>query len=158
MNRPEHPPGAASKDRLRLWLRLLRLSRMIESEVRERLRAEHGTTLPRFDVLAALYRAEDGLRMTELSGALRVSNGNVTGIVDRLVADGLVERVPVADDRRAMRVRLSADGRDVFAELAGHHEGWIDAIFTSVPGAEAEALSDTLRKIAARIDEEGHIA
>jgi DNA-binding MarR family transcriptional regulator len=158
MNRPDRTSGPASKARLRLWLRLLRLSRMIEGEVRERLRVEHATTLPRFDVLAALYRAEDGLRMSELSGALRVSNGNVTGIVDRLVADGLVERVPVEDDRRAMRVRLGIEGRAVFSMLAAHHEGWIDEIFSSVDGPEAEALSDTLRAIAARIDEEGTIA
>ena len=79
----------ASKERLRLWLRILSAQRVIENEVRERLRVEHDTTLPRFDVMAALYRNEEGLKMSELSGELRVSNGNVTGIVDRLVNDGL---------------------------------------------------------------------
>ena len=74
----------ASKERLRLWLRILSAQRVIENEVRERLRVEHDTTLPRFDVMAALYRNEEGLKMSELSGELRVSNGNVTGIVDRL--------------------------------------------------------------------------
>ena len=74
--------GAASKARLRVWLRILKVSRMIERELRERLRVEFDTTLPRFDVMAALHRAEEGLNMSELSGVLRVSNGNVTGIVD----------------------------------------------------------------------------
>ena len=82
-----------SKQRLRLWLRLLKTSRDVEGNIRERLRTRYDTTLPRFDVLAALYRNGKGLKMSELSGALRVSNGNVTGIVDRLVTDGAVVRV-----------------------------------------------------------------
>jgi DNA-binding MarR family transcriptional regulator len=101
-----------AKDRLRLWLRLLKATRLVEGALRERMRAERGTTLPRFDVMAALYRAGEGLRMSDLSGVLMVSNGNVTGIVDRLEAEELVERVAVAGDRRAIRVRLTRrDGR-----------------------------------------------
>src|SRR5262245_47708943 len=114
---------AVSKARLRVWLRILKVSRIIERELRERLRVEFDTTLPRFDVMAALYRAEKGRNMSELSGVLRVSNGNVTGIVDRLVADGLIVRVPVEGDRRAMIVRLTKKGRTDFAELAEAHEG-----------------------------------
>ncbi len=83
---------SASKARLRLWLRILSASRLIEAELRERLREDCDTTLPRFDVLAALYRSGDGLKMSELSGVLMVSNGNVTGIVDRLAIEGLVVR------------------------------------------------------------------
>ena len=79
----------ASKMRLRLWLKILKASKFIESELRERLRIEFETTLPRFDVMAALYRAEKGLKMNALSGVLKVSNGNVTGIIDRLVNDGV---------------------------------------------------------------------
>ena len=101
----------ASKARLRLWLRMLGVTRLVEAELRERLRQGFDTTLPRFDVLAALHRSPAGLKMSELSSVLRVSNGNVTGIVDRLVDDGLVVRVPVEGDRRAMLVRLTAQGR-----------------------------------------------
>ena len=81
-----------SKQRLRLWIRILRAARAIEAEVRERLRVEFGVTLPQFDVMAALERKPDGMTMTELSRFLMVSNGNVTGIIDRLVSDKLVAR------------------------------------------------------------------
>ncbi|MEO1250307.1 MAG: MarR family transcriptional regulator [Pseudomonadota bacterium] len=149
------PDGLDSKQRLRLWLRILKVSRRIEGEIRERLRSEFGTTLPRFDVMAALDRAEDGLRMSELSGVLRVSNGNVTGIVDRLVADGLVARAAVAGDRRAMIVRLTGKGREEFARLSQVHEGWIDDLLASVSGDQAEKLTRNLGKIASHLEKSG---
>ena len=101
----------ASKERLRLWLRLLKSSRVIEAQLRENLRVDFASTLPRFDVMAALSRYKDGLKMSQLSDVLRVSNGNVTGIVDRLADDGLLVRVPVPGDRRASLVRLTQRGR-----------------------------------------------
>jgi len=154
VNRPDPIAGNASKQRLRLWLALLKTSRQIEAEVRERLRTRHATTLPRFDVMAALYRAGTGLKMSELSGELRVSNGNVTGIVGRLVADGQVVRVPVEGDRRAMLVRLTAKGREVFAGLAGNHEDWINQMLGGIDGARAVDLATELRGITSFIDEE----
>jgi DNA-binding MarR family transcriptional regulator len=108
------PDADASKARLRVWLRILKVSRIIERELRERLRVEFDTTLPRFDVMAALHRTDEGLNMSELSGVLRVSNGNVTGIVDRLVADGLIVRVPVVGDRRAMTRAADKEGPRAF--------------------------------------------
>ena len=135
---------AASKARLRLWLRLLKATRAIEGELRERLRAEHGSTLPRFDVLSALQRNPAGLRMSALSVALRVSNGNVTGIVERLAAEGLVERRAVEGDRRAFEVRLTAAGAEAFAAMAAAHEGWIDRRLSSLSAEEAETLSRRL--------------
>ncbi|MGD1924526.1 MAG: MarR family winged helix-turn-helix transcriptional regulator [Paracoccaceae bacterium] len=146
-------PDPASKARLRLWLRLLRVTRTIEGEVREKLRRAHDTTLPRFDVMAALHRVPEGLKMSELSGQLRVSNGNVTGIVDRLVQDGLVERLAVPGDRRAMQVRLTSDGRSSFSEMADIHEGWIDEMLGGLTGAEANQMAEALRRIATRLDE-----
>ena len=143
----------ASKERLRLWLRLLAAQRVIENEVRERLRVEHDTTLPRFDVMAALYRTKTGLKMSELSGELRVSNGNVTGIVDRLVNDGLIVRAPVPDDRRAMLVRLTAEGREVFGGMAEAHEGWIDELLGGADADEAAALAGRLQEITKELEE-----
>ena len=96
-----------SKQRLRLWVNLLRTTRSIEADLREEMRRAYGSTLPRFDVLSALERHAGGLLMGELSRHLMVSNGNVTGIVERLVADGLVERLAVEGDRRAILVRLT---------------------------------------------------
>ena len=147
-----HSP-AASKERLRLWLRMLKASKHIEAELRERLRVEFDTTLPRFDVMAALYRAEAGLKMSELSGVLRVSNGNVTGIVDRLVNDGLIVRVPVDNDRRATTVRLTKAGREDFARMAAAHEAWIDALLGDVDPADIPAISAVLERAAKKSSE-----
>lgn len=128
------------KQRLRIWLRLLKISRQMEGEIRERLRVEFATTLPRFDVLAALYRESDGMKMSALSAALMVSNGNVTGIVERLVTDGLVVRVPVSGDRRAMIVRLTDRGRTEFAHMAKVHKGWISSMLDMLSDEDSEML------------------
>ena len=136
------PPVAdpASKARLRLWLRLLGVSRAIENELRERLRLHHDTTLPRFDVLAAIHKSGNGLKMSDVSSVLRVSNGNVTGIVDRLVAEGQVVRLPVEGDRRATIVRLTDKGAAEFAVLAAAHESWVDELLASITVAEADRM------------------
>lgn len=144
----------ASKARLRLWLRLLKGQRKIETTLREKLRADYGSTLPRFDVLAALSRAEDGLKMSELSAVLKVSNGNVTGIVDRLVKDEMLERVPVANDRRAMRVCLTDQGRAHFSELAIAHEGWINEMLSEFSAVEADDLTTRLINLLEQMDKQ----
>ena len=110
---------------LRLWLRLLTCSQLIEREVRMRLRDRFDTTLPRFDLMSQLWRYPQGLKMNELSRHLMVTGGNVTGIVDPLEKDGRVERTPEPADRRAYRVRLTRAGRKAFGEMARAHEGWI---------------------------------
>jgi DNA-binding MarR family transcriptional regulator len=115
-----------AKLELRVWLRLLTCTRLLEREVRARLRTAFGTTLPRFDLLAALYRAPEGLTMGELSSHLMVTNGNVTGLVDSLVDEGVVERAADPDDRRRATIRLSRAGRKHFLAMAVAHEGWID--------------------------------
>ncbi len=148
-------PADASKARLRLWLRILRVSRLIEAELRERLRTEFDTTLPRFDVLAALNRARDGLKMSEISTVLRVSNGNVTGIVDRLEAEGLAVRLPVEGDRRAMLVRLTPRGASAFTTLAAQHEAWVNELLGVVTAAEAEHLIEQLQAVRHRLAERG---
>src|ERR1700675_4037377 len=106
--------NADSKAKLRLWIRLLRASRSIEANVRERLKSQFKATLPRFDVMAALYRKRDGMLMSEISRFLMVSNGNVTGIVDRLVSDGLLPRAQRNGDRRTSFISLTRKGRALF--------------------------------------------
>lgn len=137
---------ATSHDRarLRLWLRLLRTTRAIERELRERLAAAFDTTLPRFDVMAALDRAPDGMMMSELSRFLLVSNGNVTGIVERLVTDGLVTRTARDGDRRAAIVRLSESGRTAFAAMAAANARWIDELLGGVSASEAQHITTIL--------------
>ena len=147
MTAPSPMPDALSKQHLRVWLRLLRATRYIESEVREGLRTGHGTTLPRFDVLAMLDRTRDGLRMSELSAQLMVSNGNVTGIVERLVQDGLVERIAVEGDRRATRVRLTTKGIETFAAMAAEHETWVDGLLGNLDESESAELIRLLGRI-----------
>jgi DNA-binding MarR family transcriptional regulator len=147
-----------AKQRLRVWLRMLKATKLVEATVRENLRVEFDTTLPRFDVLAALYRFEDGLKMSELSAALRVSNGNVTGIVERLVADGLVLRIPVAGDKRATLVRLSNKGSETFARMAEAHAGWVSGILADLSDEDCEQAIGILEtvgrspKLTAKVD------
>lgn len=131
-----------SKARLRLWLRMLKSTRRVEAVLRDRLRSEFDTTLPRFDVMAALARFDAGLKMSALSGVLRVSNGNVTGIVDRLAEDGHVVRVQVPGDRRASMVRLTRKGEGEFARQAAAHEAWIAELLADFDAREADLLSD----------------
>ncbi|MBZ9732004.1 MarR family transcriptional regulator [Mesorhizobium sp. CA18] len=133
------------KDRLRLWIRLLRASRTIEAELRERLKKEFDTTLPRFDVMAALYRSPDGMLMSDLSRFLLVSNGNVTGIVDRLVSEGLVMRARRNGDRRTSMVRLTEEGSKSFAAIAAAHENWVGELLGNVSEDEARQLTGMLK-------------
>jgi DNA-binding MarR family transcriptional regulator len=137
-----------SRQKLRLWLRLLKTSRAVEAELRERLRVNFGTTLPKFDVMAALERDPDGLTMTELSRFLMVSNGNVTGIVDRLVAEGLVVRRAHEQDRRSTFVRLTAKGTRQFAAMAKAHEAWIAEILAHITVEEAQSIMALLSRSA----------
>jgi DNA-binding MarR family transcriptional regulator len=144
-----------SKQRLRLWLRLLRATRGIETELRERLRTEFAITLPQFDVMAALARKEDGMSMTELSRSLMVSNGNVTGIIDRLAAEKLVLRQALANDRRSYIVRLTPKGASQFVGMAKAHETWIDGLLSDIGAGEADELIPQLEALAARVRREG---
>jgi DNA-binding MarR family transcriptional regulator len=134
-----------SKSRLRLWIRLLRASRLIEGTARERLKLQFNATLPRFDVMAALYRKPDGMLMSEISRFLMVSNGNVTGIVDRLVAEGFVVRAQRNGDRRTSFISLTRKGRAAFADMAAAHERWIDELLGGVSVRDAERLSAKLK-------------
>jgi DNA-binding MarR family transcriptional regulator len=152
-SKPRSAPEPVSKERLRLWLRLLSCAHLIERELRRRFESEFEVTLPRFDVMAALHRHPDGLTMGSLSRSLRVSNGNVTGVVARLEADGLVQRAPRSNDQRVIDVRLTAAGRAAFEGLAAAHEGWIDALLGGVAPDRAHTLMDILGDVRASIDQ-----
>ncbi|MBI2728264.1 MAG: MarR family transcriptional regulator [Polaromonas sp.] len=137
----EHPEA------LRLWLRMLTCTQLVEKQVRSQLREQFDTTLPRFDLMAQLERNPEGLKMNELSRRMMVTGGNVTGITDQLVAEGVVERAGVEGDRPAYRVRLTARGRKVFGEMARQHEAWIVAAFESLSAREVESLHKLLGKV-----------
>jgi len=142
--------SAASLDdklELRLWLRLLTCSNLIEGLVRANLREEFLTTLPRFDLLAQLDRSPDGLTMSELSARMMVSNGNITGLTDRLVEEGLVKRMTAEDDRRRMHVRLTPAGKKAFDQMTPAHESWIEAVASGLSRAEMQQLMQLLAKL-----------
>lgn len=136
-----------SKRRLKMWIRLLGVTRVAEAELREFLRVKHDTTLPRFDVMAALYRRRDGVTMTELSRMLLVSNGNATTVVDRLEKDGFVRRTPSDTDRRTVFVALTADGLAQFEGLAAEHEAEVSRRFADLSETDLETLTDILKRM-----------
>jgi len=134
------------KTELRLWLRLLTCSTLIENELRRRLRDEFDITLPRFDLLAQLDRAPNGMTLGELSQRMMVSNGNITGLVDRLVEQGLIQRRPLPTDRRVHIVRLTAEGQRTFRAMARVNADWIGEIFAGLLPRDIEALMGLLAK------------
>lgn len=138
--REKHEGAYDERASLRLWLRLLSCTMVIEKRLQRRLANRFGSTLPRFDVLAALDRHPDGLTMGELSQALLVSNGNVTGLVRGLVNEGYVTVVPSPSDRRVSIATLSDAGRAHFAEAATAHQHWIDEMFARLDAGERDAL------------------
>jgi len=132
---------------LRIWLRLLTCTQLIERRVRSGLREEFGTTLPRFDLMAQLERYPEGLKMNELSRLLMVTGGNVTAIVDQLEKEGLVERLDEPADRRAFCIRLTRAGDKTFAEMARAHEQWVVALLSGLSRREHEELLKLLAKL-----------
>ena len=150
-DRAAHGPESRLADdqhgALRLWLRLFTCTLMIERRIRAGLREGFGTTLPRFDLMAQLERAPEGLRMGELSRRLMVTGGNVTGLVAPLVAEGLIERRPAAGDRRAYVVRLTPRGREAFGAMAVEHERWVIAMTDGLTDAERVALKELLARL-----------
>jgi DNA-binding MarR family transcriptional regulator len=132
---------------LKLWLRLLTCTHLIERRIRGRLRDAFDTTLARFDVLAQLERAADGLSMGELSSRLMVTGGNVTSLIDSLLREGLVTREPHPSDRRSLRVRLTPAGRRAFDAMLPAHDKWIAEITAGMSRSDMAQLLDLLGKL-----------
>lgn len=132
---------------LRIWLRLLTCTQLIERRVRSRLRERFATTLPRFDLMAQLERHAEGLKMSELSRLLMVTGGNVTAIVDQLEKEGLVERLEEPADRRAFRIRLTRAGEKSFAEMARAHEEWVVELLAGMSRRDQDELLKLLAKL-----------
>jgi DNA-binding MarR family transcriptional regulator len=138
--------GAEHQD-TRLWLRMLSCCNLIENEVRSRLRTEFKTTLPRFDLMAQLTQAPKGMKMSDLSRLMMVTNGNVTGITDQLEREGLVERLKDTRDRRSSLIRLTTKGRRTYRKLQEAHEAWIRSLLGGAAPATREALYDLLGEL-----------
>jgi len=132
---------------LRLWLRLLACTNLVERPLRTRLRDQFQGSLPRFDLMAQLDRQPGGMKMRELSRRLMVTGGNVTGLTDRLVAEGLVERHDDPSDRRAWTVQLTSEGRRQFRAMARAHEAWVMDLFSGLSAAQQAQLFDLLGRL-----------
>jgi DNA-binding MarR family transcriptional regulator len=148
---PESRIRDAHHDALRLWLRLFTCSQLVERAIRVRLRREFNTTLPRFDLLAQLERNPEGLKMGELSQRLMVTGGNITGLTDQLVREGLVRRQPISGDRRAFAVQLTAKGKRAFDAMASAHERWVIDLLARLTVAERRSLYALLGRAKAAV-------
>ena len=133
-------------DELRLWLRLLTCTNLIEDEIRRRLRERFDVTLPRFDLMAQLDKAPDGMTLSDISKRMMVSNGNVTGLVERLVESGHLDRRTSETDRRVQVIRLTRTGRAEFRKMAAEHELWIASIFADLSAKDVQDLMRLLGK------------
>ena len=146
VERSPHERGA-----LRTWLRLLACSNIIEGQIRGALREKFDTTLPRFDLLAQLDAASAesprGLTMSELSRRLMVTNGNLTGLVDRLEREGLVSRVVSPPDRRAQIVSLTVAGKHALDSMTPAHATWVMNMFAGLTDSERDQLHSLLGKL-----------
>jgi DNA-binding MarR family transcriptional regulator len=132
---------------LRLWLRLLTCSNLVETEIRSRLRTEYQTTLPRFDLMAQLLRVPEGMKMSELSRHMMVTNGNITGITDQLEKEGLVQRTKDALDRRSSVITLTPKGKRSFTKIAQSHEQWIQTLFGGLSERSRKNLYEALGEL-----------
>ena len=137
----------AHKDELRLWLRLLTCTNLIEAGIRNRLAEHFDTTLPRFDLLAQLERAPKGMTLGDLSRRMMVTNGNVTGLVERLVQSGHIKRSSLPNDRRVQIVKLTAKGQSNFNRVAGAHEEWVAEFFAQLSPKDIDGLIQSLGKL-----------
>ncbi len=143
-------PNYYSKDtrqHLRLWLKLLKTTSSMEVMLRNRMKTECDTTLPRFDVMAALDHHPDGLRMSELSKFLMVSNGNVTGIANVLVDEGMVSRRAAEGDARVQILQLTKAGKESFSSMAAKHAGWVDELMVDIDEDKMQHTMHLLEKI-----------
>ena len=134
---------------LRLWLRMLTCSTLVENRLRSLMRTRFNTTLPRFDLMAQLANAPTGMKMSDLSRCMMVTNGNITGITDQLERDGLVERVKVDSDRRSCLIRLTAKGRQSFRRMSAAYQGWLAELFQGLPEPRRELLYELLGELKA---------
>lgn len=146
----EEAPGDHRAE-LRLWLRLLTCTTLIESEVKRRLREEFDFTLPRFDLLAQLEKAEDGLVLGEVSKRMMVSAGNITALVERLVESGHITRTPSPTDKRVQIIRMTPAGRKAFTAMAGEHGDWIGDLFAALSPQDIDGLMQALAKLKASV-------
>ncbi len=132
---------------LRTWLRYLSCGRLIENEIRSRLRREFNTTLPRYEVMAQLEQFPHGIKMSDLSRHMMVTNGNITGIADQLIKDGLVQRIKLPSDRRSSILKLTKKGLQQLHAISAAHNEWVCDVFGKLSDTHLNAMMSSLDEL-----------
>ena len=145
------PRASRAEQSVRLWLRLLSLHNLVDGEIRRRLQEQFGCTLPQFDVLSELDRAGEPQTMSQVSRQLMVSNGNLTGVVDRLLREGHVRREESPEDRRVQLISLTGTGRSRFIEMAYAHATWLEELFGGLARNDLDAAVDDIHALRDRV-------
>lgn len=138
-----------------MWVRLVGCYHLMETRLSTELRRKFDTTLPRFDLMSQLYRYPDGLKMKDLSQLLLVTKSNVTGLTDRLIAEGMVQRRDDPNDRRACHISLTDKGSKAFAKMAADHERWVTSLIGGLAKGDQRSLSELLSKLKKQLDRQG---
>jgi DNA-binding MarR family transcriptional regulator len=142
------PTQGRTRESVRAHLRIATCYNLLMREARQRVVSRWNLTLPQFDVLAELARADaGGFTFIELSRLLLVTSGNLTGIVDRLEQQRLVKRCPDGNDRRVIRVALTEKGRKVTDQVLPAHAADIDEILSFMSRADLKQLNELLGRL-----------
>lgn len=139
---------ARRRDEVRLWLYVLEVYGEIFDELNRSLKAQAGISLTKYDALAQLYRFPDGLSMSALSTALKVTNGNVSGLVSRLVKDGLAEKRMSDTDRRSFSALMTPEGRSTFEHAIRVHDSILSKHLSRLNSEELGTAVQALRRVA----------
>jgi DNA-binding MarR family transcriptional regulator len=134
----------------RLWLQILSLHGGIFSSLNAALNSEFGLSVAKFDALAQLDRYREGLALGQLSQNLKVSGGNVSGLVQRLLADQLISKQMSSEDRRSFIVRLTPKGGELFKKAAAFHKRHLSECFESVSAGDLETAISVVRSLSSK--------
>ena len=133
----------------RAWGGFLRAHARLVRELDQELRAAHDMPLGTFDVLVQLSMAPEGrLRMRDLADAIVLSRSGLTRLVDRLVRDGLVERVKCGEDARGAFAVLTPKGRTALDDaMPTHLNGVRRRVLSSLDADEQARLGDVWERL-----------
>lgn len=138
--------GDANLAQLRLCFQLLSVSSAIDRDCATRL-APHGLSEGRFILLFLLHGAEGSLSPHELAERAGVTRATISGLLDGLQRDGLLQRRSDAEDGRRLQIVLTARGARLAGELFDHHTHWIGGLFNGLDRGEQAQLSQLLEKV-----------
>jgi DNA-binding MarR family transcriptional regulator len=147
---------ASENDALRVWFRLIRLHTRGRMAVAGRLRA-FDLSVPQCDVLTTLTEQE-GVSQQELASRLYVTKGNISGLVDRLVASGLVERRSLQGDRRSHAIFLTPEGRDMARRGVAAQRAFVAETFGRITPERLAQFDDLLIELRDLFREQTHAA